>query len=561
MEMMMTLRNVQMSSLLLTLGIVGACADDPAPKPVGDGPRFLQACLAGGACGLGLECVCGVCTRPCNTANTCQDETANATCNLVGTPNDACVSTRASRACDVNCTVNDDCRSLGSAYTCESGSCRELSAGTCVHQGRIYADHTTFMNNGNHCTCRDGTATCDARLGADGGMDAMTNPVVSIPEPPCTGGETDAGLDTDAGGPVLTSLVPPPVCAEALTAMQHPGVELVATGPMASTTGGGPWGTGSTGFAVSDSDVYWISPDSASFTSPARIVRASRTQAGLWSVGSIGDALTLHVDGCRVYWIEREFYKPPSPSGAHVYSSQIDQFEPYALTEFGFYNHIGIPLALDAAHIYFRAGSVRVDGTYGSGLSRIARGGGTPEVLDPLTDFTSVIAFALRSDRVLLAGLMRPFSSLSDGVLLSISKDRTQPTEMLASGLSNPIAIAADDTHVYIANDAAEAPYTGERVSDPNLVRVPIGGGEPTLLREALVTSIAPYAERLYWMEYGGTGTERELWSAPKSDLSRAARIAEHVNAFHVGNGEVHWLGTCSTEQTSFVMRISTSDL
>lgn len=134
-----------------------ACAQATTPEPVGGETHFLQGCSGEDSCGLGLDCVCGVCTKPCVTDNSCKDQSSLATCESAGTPIGACDNPQASPVCDVKCTLDSDCTTLGSTYTCESGSCRKLPTGSCVAGGVVYPE------------CNGG----DAMVSSDAGNDAM----------------------------------------------------------------------------------------------------------------------------------------------------------------------------------------------------------------------------------------------------------------------------------------------------------------------------------------------------------------------------------------------------
>ena len=83
--------------------------------------HFLKAC--DGACGEGLSCICGACTQPCASDQTCKKHGAAAACDA---PPEACDSDVA-KACDVECERAGDCAALGASYTCVAGRCRAPS--------------------------------------------------------------------------------------------------------------------------------------------------------------------------------------------------------------------------------------------------------------------------------------------------------------------------------------------------------------------------------------------------------------------------------------------------
>lgn len=105
--------------------------------------HFLGTCR--GACGGGMSCVCGVCTKACGADGMCAELASAATCTA---PPASCGSAIA-RACDVMCAERADCAALGNAYECLAGRCRHVQASV---------------------PSRDaGTAGADAGGGSDGG--------------------------------------------------------------------------------------------------------------------------------------------------------------------------------------------------------------------------------------------------------------------------------------------------------------------------------------------------------------------------------------------------------
>ncbi len=100
----------------LAAGLAVACGITAEP---GSGEtHFLVSCNA--SCAEGLSCLCGVCTRACDAASSCEDLGASATCL---TAPEACGN--APRICDVSCTSAANCAALGTDYACASGVCRK----------------------------------------------------------------------------------------------------------------------------------------------------------------------------------------------------------------------------------------------------------------------------------------------------------------------------------------------------------------------------------------------------------------------------------------------------
>src|SRR5687768_4846685 len=105
---------------LLALGLLGAglapaCAETTTPGDNSE-THFLITCEE--SCDGGLECICGVCTKPCSSDTGCGDLGGDATCN------DSCDGATSTKICDVACTESADCNALGAAFACYGGRCR-----------------------------------------------------------------------------------------------------------------------------------------------------------------------------------------------------------------------------------------------------------------------------------------------------------------------------------------------------------------------------------------------------------------------------------------------------
>jgi hypothetical protein len=111
---MIAIRNV------LSLGFVclalGACAKTSTTAGGSSETHFLMSCDAD--CGAGLECVCGVCTEPCDSNDVCAALSSVASCQAAA---DGCGM---AMICDVECNEDDDCRALSSEHACDRGRCR-----------------------------------------------------------------------------------------------------------------------------------------------------------------------------------------------------------------------------------------------------------------------------------------------------------------------------------------------------------------------------------------------------------------------------------------------------
>lgn len=111
-------RAVALCSMLLamSLGSGGCGASARTEGLVGSETHFLTRCDAN--CGGGLQCIAGVCTRPCTVseADTCAE--------LPGAECKADVGAGGSGVCDVACEVDEACRGLSPSHRCVDGACR-----------------------------------------------------------------------------------------------------------------------------------------------------------------------------------------------------------------------------------------------------------------------------------------------------------------------------------------------------------------------------------------------------------------------------------------------------
>jgi hypothetical protein len=102
-----------LSALCALLFLGGAAACGAAVDPIrGSETHFLARCSA--ACGAGLECLDGLCTRSCVTDAECGSLSHSAACvSAIG----------GGSSCRVACSVDDECSSENSAWACSSSSC------------------------------------------------------------------------------------------------------------------------------------------------------------------------------------------------------------------------------------------------------------------------------------------------------------------------------------------------------------------------------------------------------------------------------------------------------
>lgn len=107
----------------IALGLFAACGQTDE-RESGE-THFLLTC-SGDTCGPGLECLCGVCSKPCDANEDCSSLGKAVTCVEHDGP--ACKTV--TKSCDVECSKDADCASTSAALTCKAGKCRATSSGT-----------------------------------------------------------------------------------------------------------------------------------------------------------------------------------------------------------------------------------------------------------------------------------------------------------------------------------------------------------------------------------------------------------------------------------------------
>src|SRR3954468_7838927 len=99
--------------LLLLLLSVFSCGHERSSEPTGGETHFLTHCAPGStACGSGLSCLCGVCTRACDARAACQS-LSDAACVP---SSEATCAEAATGHCDVACVSDDDCAILSASH-------------------------------------------------------------------------------------------------------------------------------------------------------------------------------------------------------------------------------------------------------------------------------------------------------------------------------------------------------------------------------------------------------------------------------------------------------------
>lgn len=159
--------------------------------------HFLELCQD--QCVAGLECICGICTKQCDSSDACLELAAKASCETrsAGSCGDEPVS-----LCDVTCATNAECDELGPGYACEAGACRF---------GTELATSDEISNDG---TGTGGTETGGIEAGTEAGDDTSGATIADTTDdyPACS-----SSIPDDFTDPVIPELVRPPTCDQPLS--------------------------------------------------------------------------------------------------------------------------------------------------------------------------------------------------------------------------------------------------------------------------------------------------------------------------------------------------------
>jgi hypothetical protein len=110
--------------VLLVLWIA-SCGQTSSPK-AGSETHFLMDCTDT-SCGAGMQCICGVCSKPCVQLDDCSELSSAAACTPLGprVMQGRCDDTQIGAMCDASCLTDGDCSALGPGSRCDLGYCRE----------------------------------------------------------------------------------------------------------------------------------------------------------------------------------------------------------------------------------------------------------------------------------------------------------------------------------------------------------------------------------------------------------------------------------------------------
>jgi hypothetical protein len=108
---------------VLLFAALAACSDKSQPQ-TGSQTHFLETCDE--SCPAPYECICGACTRSCESDAPCTEQVKNAHCTVSLSTDDTQECKGEGLVCDVACQRNSDCNPLGAGYTCEGSRCRAM---------------------------------------------------------------------------------------------------------------------------------------------------------------------------------------------------------------------------------------------------------------------------------------------------------------------------------------------------------------------------------------------------------------------------------------------------
>jgi hypothetical protein len=149
------------SVIVLILAGCGGSASPLQSDGAARGQPF-DVCIGASDCSPPLECICGICAKPCTTSNVCA---APATCPAL-TPITYDCQSLSTDACLITCSTDTECKTLGPTALCTGGLCRRPSLVTIV--------------DGSVLTCAERTE----QISAD--FQATLGPVINNADRSCT---------------------------------------------------------------------------------------------------------------------------------------------------------------------------------------------------------------------------------------------------------------------------------------------------------------------------------------------------------------------------------------
>jgi hypothetical protein len=177
--------------------IATACAT--TAKSSGSNSNWLETCASDSDCSAGLECWCGICTKPCSAASDCSAFSAGASCDptlataICGTPT-------FTASCALACVDDSDCSELGADGRCIEGACRKVTGTTLSDAGALTCP---ALNNAIQKSYSDALAASAAAAPCKNDADCVQAPTPQCGPPGCGGAYTSS-----AGAAVVQSRLP-----------------------------------------------------------------------------------------------------------------------------------------------------------------------------------------------------------------------------------------------------------------------------------------------------------------------------------------------------------------
>jgi hypothetical protein len=123
-----------LTPVALGLLLATSCSEPSSSPQIGSETHFLMGCDET-SCDAGMQCICGVCSKPCVQQDDCRSLSAAASCTPLRprVTEGRCDATQIGAMCDAGCLLDDDCAAFSPDSRCEGGFCRE--PGTAVEPG------------------------------------------------------------------------------------------------------------------------------------------------------------------------------------------------------------------------------------------------------------------------------------------------------------------------------------------------------------------------------------------------------------------------------------------
>ncbi|MBN1607632.1 MAG: hypothetical protein JW940_13425 [Polyangiaceae bacterium] len=147
--------------------------------------HWLKRCSNKEDCG-GLECLCGVCTKPCDSSSPCSGFDGPAVCESLS----SCADGSAVSVCTAECSRDAECTALGANLTCVDGHCDSTTSTDLGQAGSAGVENTSTSG---------GRPSGGASSGGTGGS-SMVAAAGSGAAPSASGGAQGGGGALASGG-------------------------------------------------------------------------------------------------------------------------------------------------------------------------------------------------------------------------------------------------------------------------------------------------------------------------------------------------------------------------